>query len=146
MEHFRFKLNGQVFEAKKVITGREILEIAELEPAEDYELLLKIDQKEFEPIQLGESVDLSTPGIEAFRAQPYKSFIVYVDDEPVIVDECFMTPVEILQQSGKEPGGFYLKQIRGHREITYKKDPNHKVAIRNKMIFSTCKLEPTTVS
>ena len=146
MEHFRFKLNGQIFEAKKVITGREILEIAELEPVEDYELLLKIDKKEFEPIQLGESVDLSTPGIEAFRAQPYKSFTVYVDDEPVELNECFMTPEEILHESGKEPGGFYLKQIKGHREITYKKDPNHKIAIRNKMVFSTCKLEPTTVS
>lgn len=144
MEHF--KLNGQVFEAKKVLTGREILEIAELEPAEDYELLLKIDKKEFEPIQLGESVDLSTPGIEAFKAQPYKSFSVFVDDEPVEINECFMTPVDILQESGKEPGGYYLKQIRGHREVTYKNDPNHKIPIRNKMVFSTCKLEPTTVS
>ena len=146
MEHFIFKLNGQVFEAKKVITGREILDIADLAPVEDYELLLKIDRREFEPIQLGESVDLSTPGIEGFRAQPYKSFTVYVDDEPVELDECFMTPVEILEKSGKEPGGFYLKQIKGHREITYKKDPNHKIAIRNKLVFSTCKLEPTTVS
>ena len=146
MEHYRFKLNGEVFEAEKVITGREILEIADLKPVEDYELLLKIDQEEFEPIQLGERVDLSTPGIEAFRAQPYKSFTVMVDDEPVELNECFMTPTEVLEESGKEAGGFYLKQIKGHREITYKKDPNHKIAIRNKMVFSTCKLEPTTVS
>ncbi len=146
MEKFELKLNGQVFQANKVITGREILENAGLTPAEDYELLLKIDKKEFEPIQLGEHVDLSTPGIEAFRAQPYKSFTVFVDDEPVELNECFMTPSEILHKSGKDPGGLYLKQIKGHREITYKNDPNHKVAIRNKMVFSTCKLEPTTVS
>lgn len=62
-------------------------------------------------------MDLSTPGIEAFRAQPYKSFIVHVDDEPVELNECFMTPVEILQESGKESGGYYQKQVKGHKAI-----------------------------
>ena len=146
MKKFKYKLNGQIFEANKLVDGREVLENAGLQPADEYELLLKITGKEFEPIQLGENVDLSIPVIEEFFAKPYKSFTVLVDDEPVEFNECFVTPTEILKGSGKEPGGYYLKQVVGHRQINYKNDPNHKIALRNKLKFSTCRLKPTTVS
>ncbi len=143
----KFRLNKQKFESENpTITGRQILITGGLEPVEDFELLKKINEAGFEPIQLDEVVDLKEAGIEGFFAKPYKKLIIYVDDEPIEVEECFMTPDEILECSGKNPNGFYLKQISGHREIDYKKDRQHKVAIRNGLKFSTCKLEPTTVS
>lgn len=142
-----FKVNREKFETVNTkVSGKEVLEIAELFPIEDYELLIKVNEKGFEPVQLDEVIDLKTPGIEGFFAKPYKKLIIYVDDEPVEVEECFMTPNEILASSGKNPNGFYLKQIKGHIEIGYKNDREHKVAIRNNQKFSSCKLEPTTVS
>tara|TARA_R110000744_G_scaffold135782_1_gene245380 strand:- start:6871 stop:7314 length:444 start_codon:yes stop_codon:yes gene_type:complete len=147
MEKFIFKVNRQKFESvNAIITGKEILDKADLLPAEDYELLIKVNEKGFEPVQLDEKIDLKGAGIEGFFAKPYKKLIIYVDDEPVEVDECFMTPNEILTASGKSANGFYLKQISGHKEVSYKNDREHRVAVKNGLKFSSCKLEPTTVS
>ena len=147
MEKFIFRVNRQKFESvNAIITGKVILEKADLLPVEDYELLIKVNEKGFEPVQLDEKIDLKGAGIEGFFAKPYKKLIIYVDDEPVEVDECFMTPNEILTASGKNANGFYLKQISGHKEVSYKNDREHKVAIKNGLKFSSCKLEPTTVS
>lgn len=147
MEKFIFRVNRIKFEAvNAIISGKEVLEIAKLLPVEDYELLIKVNEKGFEPVQLDEKIDLKGAGIEGFFAKPYKKLIIYVDDEPVEVDECFMTPNEILTASEKSANGFYLKQISGHREVSYKNDREHKVAIKNGLKFSSCKLEPTTVS
>ncbi len=147
MEKFIFRVNRQKFESvNAIVSGKEVLEIADLLPVEDYELLIKVNEKGFEPVQLVEKIDLKGAGIEGFFAKPYKKLIIYVDDEPLEVDECFMTPNEILEAAGKNANGFYLKQIRGHREISYKNDREHKVTIKNGSKFSSCKLEPTTVS
>lgn len=147
MEKFIFKVNRQKFESvNSVITGKEILNKADLLPAEDYELLIKVNEKGFEPVQLNEKIDLKGAGIEGFFAKLYKKLIIYVDDEPVEVDECFMTPNEILTESGKNANGFYLKQISGNKEVSYKNDREHRVSIINGLKFSSCKLEPTTVS
>lgn len=147
MDKFIFKVNRQKFESvNAIITGKEVLEIASLLPVEDYELLIKVNEKGFEPVQLVEEIDLKGAGIEGFFAKPYKKLIIYVDDEPVEVDECFMTPHEILTAAGKDANGFYLKQISGHKEVSYKNDREHKIAIKNGLNFSSCKLEPTTVS
>lgn len=147
MDKFIFKVNRQKFESvNAIITGKEILKIASLLPVGDYELLIKVNEKGFEPVQVDEEIDLKGAGIEGFFAKPYKKLIIYVDDESVEVDECFMTPNEILTAAGKDANGFYLKQISGHKEVSYKNDREHKVAIKNGLKFSSCKLEPTTVS
>ncbi|WP_271784336.1 multiubiquitin domain-containing protein [Aquimarina algiphila] len=147
MEKFVFRVNRKKFETvNAIITGKEVLKIVELLPVEDYELLIKVNEKGFEPVQLNEKIDLKGAGIEGFFAKPYKKLIIHVDDEPIAVNECFMTPNEILTTAEKNPNGFYLKQISGHREISYKNDREHKVSIKNGLRFSSCKLEPTTVS
>jgi hypothetical protein len=147
MGNFEFKVNREKYHNDNPsIAGRQVLIKAGLEPVEDYELLIKVNEKGFEPVQLDEIIDLRGAGIEGFFAKPYKKLVIHVDDEPVEVNECFMTPNEILTAAGKNPIGFYLKQISGHREISYKNDKEHKVAIKNGQKFSSCKLEPTTVS
>ena len=147
MKHFIFRVNRKKFESvNPVVTGKEVLEIATLLPVEDYELLIKVNEKGFEPVQLDEEIDLKGAGIEGFFAKPYKKLIIRVDDEPVEVDECFMTPDEILKESGKNPDGYYLKLIDKHKEISYKNDREHKVAIKNGLTFISCKLEATPVS
>lgn len=87
---YTFKVNNKRFESSESkISGRQILTIAQLTPAEDYELLYKINEKGFTPIQLDEEVDLKTAGIEGFKAKPYKGIVIKVDDAEFEVDECF---------------------------------------------------------
>lgn len=147
MGKFSFRVNGKKYETENsTITGKEILIISGYEPVEDFELLQKINEAGFEPVQLNEEIDLNDPGIEGFRAKLFKKLTIYVDDEPINVDEFIMTPTEIIRETGKNPDGFYLKQINGHKEIGYKNDREHQIRIENGLKFITCKLAPTTVS
>jgi hypothetical protein len=142
----KYKLNGKNYQSENSkINGRKILENADLIPVEDYELLKKINQKGFEPIQLNEVVDLKSPGIEGFIAKPYKVLNIYVDEVKIEVDECFKTPDEILTMAGKNPEEYFLKQLKGQIEIGYKNDRDHKVAIKNGAKFISCKLDDRKV-
>jgi hypothetical protein len=139
MKQYFFKLNREQFEVSNpIITGAEILTTGGLEPVEDYELLIKINEKGFEPVQLNEAINLQEPGIEGFTARPYRKIVIKVDDIPFEVEEVFMTPNEILTLAGRNIEEVYLKQIIGNREIGYKNDREHKIAIRNNQVFTTC--------
>ena len=140
---YLFKINNQKFESdESKKTGRELLTIANLTPVEDFELLYKINEKGFEPIQLDEIVDLKTAGIEGFKAKPYRKLKIKVDNKQYEVEECFMTPLEIMDLAGINPDRFYLKEIRkGNVEVSYKDDVEHKIAITKKSSFVSCERE-----
>ncbi|MDG3582479.1 MULTISPECIES: multiubiquitin domain-containing protein [Flavobacteriaceae] len=147
MGQFSLRVNRKKYESENsTITGKEILIIAGCEPVEDFELLKKINEAGFEPVQLDEVIDLKEPGIEGFKAKLFKKLTIYVDDEPLDVDEFIMTPNEIIEETGKNSEGFYLKQIDGHKEIGYKNDRDYQIRIEKGQKFITCKLAPTTVS
>lgn len=140
---FVFKINQKRFETREPKkTGRELLTIANLTPVEDFELLYKINEKGFEPIQLDEIVDLKEAGIEGFKAKPYRKLKIKVDNKQYEVEECFMTPLEIMDLAGINPDRFYLKEIRkGDVEVTYEDDVEHKIAITKNSCFVSCKVE-----
>jgi hypothetical protein len=140
---YTFKVNNKKFETNESkITGRQLLTIANLSPAEDYELLYKINEKGFTPIQLDEVIDLKTAGIEGFRARPYKEIIIKVDDNEFKVNECFMTPNEIMSVAGLDSDRYSLNELRdGGVEVTYKDDVQHKISITKKSCFISCKLD-----
>lgn len=143
METFKFRVNRKKFNsANSIIKGKEVLKIAGLEPVEDYELLIKINEKGFEPIQLSEEVDLESPGIEGFKAIPYKAMFIIIDDNQFEVEECFMTPNEILSLADINSDRYYLKEIRQNNvEVSYKEDIEHKVALTKKSKFISCENE-----
>ena len=146
---FTFKLNGREFSSTDpIVSGQDILNIAGFDPDEQYEILLKIGDHKFEPVQLNEEVDLSQPGKEKFQVKAIKQLKIIVDGDDVFIDECFMTPNEIIQKVGLKPSEYYLKQIKGQNEITYKSDEDatSDLRIRNNMKFTTCKKAGTTVS
>ena len=90
--NYIFTINRKKFESSESkITGRELLTIANLTPVEDFELLYKINEKGFTPIQLDEIVDLKTAGIEGFKAKPYRKLKIKVDNKQYEVEECLMT-------------------------------------------------------
>jgi hypothetical protein len=139
---FVYKLNEKVFESlNSKITGKEILEKAGLEPVKNFELLIKVNDNGYEPIELSEIIDLKSPGIEGFSAKPYENLIIYVDDVAIKVEESFLTPNKILAAAGKVVKDFYLVQSAGDIEIGYKNDREHKVAIRNGLKFISYDVE-----
>lgn len=137
-----FKVNKKKFETNESkITGKQILTIANLTPVEDYELLYKINEKGFTPIQLDEVVDLKTAGIEGLTAKPYKGIIIKVDNKEIEVNECIMTPIEIMSVAGLDTDRYSLSELRaGGVEVTYKDDVYHKIAITKNSCFISCKL------
>jgi hypothetical protein len=141
--NYIFKVNNKKFETNESkITGSQLLSIAGLSPVEDYELLYKINEKGFTPIQLDEEVDLKTAGIEGFRAKPYKGIIIKVDNNEFEVNECFMTPNEILFVAGLDSDRYSLNELRANGvEVTYKDDVEHKITISKKSCFVSCKLD-----
>ncbi|MCL6266586.1 multiubiquitin domain-containing protein [Flagellimonas myxillae] len=140
---FFFKINNKKFESSESkLTGKDLLNIADLTPVEEFELLYKINEKGFTPIQLDEEVNLKTAGIEAYRARPYKKLLIKVDGKPYEVEECFMTPIEIMKLSGINSDRNYLKEVRkGDVEVTYEDDVEHKIAITKNSCFVSCEIE-----
>ncbi len=132
-----FKINDKPFIANKAInTGRELLEIAGLKPVENYELLYRINEGGYTPIQLEEKINLDKVGVEGFKAKPYKTIIVNIDDKEYQVDEIFMTPLELLDVAKIDSDSHYLIEVRNDGdEITYRKDPEHKITISESSKF-----------
>jgi len=145
--NYELRLNGKLYTTpEKIITGAEALALAGLEPADHYELLLKLTEREFEPVELEEKVELEHGNVKVFEARLAHEATIFLDDEPYPVFECFRTPVQILALDRKKPEDYYLKQILGHRDITYKDDMHHEIAMKNHLRFSSCKKGPTPVS
>ncbi|WP_405384592.1 multiubiquitin domain-containing protein [Maribacter sp. LLG6340-A2] len=140
---YYYKVNMKRFESSEpIITGKTILNKAGLIPEEDYELLYKVNEKGFTPIQLDEKIDLKKVGIEGLKAVRYKSLVIKVDDKDVEVENCFMTPLEIMAIANIDSNNFYLIELRkGNVEVTYEDDVEHKIAIHKNSCFVTCPIE-----
>lgn len=143
---FRLKINKKRFESKESkIKGQDLLKIADLDESIDYEILYKVNEKGYEPIQLDEVVDLTTPGIEGFFIKPYRRMVIKVDDKEYQVEELIMTPMEIMELAGISPDIYYLKEFRkGGNEVSYKDDAEHKIAIKRGAHFVSCQREDIT--
>lgn len=68
---YRVRINGKRYVIRdSKPTGREILELAELIPPENYTLRVKIRGERPRKVELDESVDLRRRGVEKFKALP----------------------------------------------------------------------------
>ncbi len=68
---YRYRVNGDPYVSSKAkITGREVLETANLVPPENYTLRVKMAGHKPEKVGLDEVVNLRHPGIEKFKALP----------------------------------------------------------------------------
>jgi Multiubiquitin len=137
----KYKLNEKEFQSKNSqITGKEILESGNFLPVTDFELLVKINEKGFEPVQLSEKIDLTNPGIEGFYAKSKMEYSISVDGKLFTVHSAFMTPIEILRLVGLDAKKFFLKQLKGDDEIGYKHDSDYKITIQSNLIFVSSEL------
>lgn len=68
---YRIRINGEAYVINKPKpTGREILTLAGLLPAEEYTLRVKLAGQKPRKVELDEHVDLRQPGVEKFKALP----------------------------------------------------------------------------
>jgi hypothetical protein len=68
---YRIKVNGEPFVVNEPEpTGRAILTLAGLLPAEEYTLRVKLAGEKPHKVSLDEKVDLRRPGVEKFKALP----------------------------------------------------------------------------
>ncbi len=68
---YRIRVNGEPFVLHEAMpTGREILTLAGLLPAENYTLRVKIAGEKPHKVGLNEKVDLRRHGVEKFKALP----------------------------------------------------------------------------
>lgn len=68
---YRIKINGDPFVVNEPKpTGREILTLAGLLPAEEYTLRVKVAGEKPRKVGLNEKVDLREKGVEKFKALP----------------------------------------------------------------------------
>lgn len=147
MENFNFKVNGKTYSSTEgTISGGQILEIAGFLPIDDFDLTMKIEHHDFEPVQIQESVDLTSKGIEMFKVKPKKELKFEVDDEKYKTSETELTPVDILSKAGLKAEEYYLKQIIGHTEISYKDKETELISMLHNPKFISCKKGPATVS
>lgn len=107
-----------------IVTGGEILKMANKTPAECHTLYQKLKHCDFERISLNEKVDLAKPGVEHFVVKPPEVFNYTVDDEPETTDQSELTPNQILELAGIKPvTDYYLVQIKEDGgQISYKED------------------------
>jgi len=68
---YRIRINGEPFVVHQAeVTGREILTLAGLLPAENYTLRVKVAGEKPRKVDLDEKVNLRHPGVEKFKALP----------------------------------------------------------------------------
>lgn len=68
---YRIRINGDPYVVHSpVVTGREILTLAGLLPAENYTLRIKAAGSKPEKIGLDDPINLRKPGVEKFKALP----------------------------------------------------------------------------
>jgi len=69
-----------------------------------------------------------------------------VDDEPQSTHDKFLTPTQILKNAGFDPGSYYLVEILGDHDKSYKDDPNVEIRMHDHQKFLTVFTGPTPVS
>lgn len=74
------------------------------------------------------------------------TFTYFVDDEQQTTTEHVLTPVQILQAAGIDPGTHYLVQLQGQHQVSYKDKPDEQIHMHEHMKFISISTGPTPVS
>ena len=70
-QRYRIKIDRKPYVVEQAeITGREVLELAGLEPPEKYTLRVTVAGQRPEKVGLDDTVDLTRKGIERFKSMP----------------------------------------------------------------------------
>lgn len=146
---YLIRIDDEKYEVhKSELSGREILEIAHKKPIECYLLFQKIKGHEhLKKIELDEEVDLKKPGIERFETKQFEGVRkYYLDDEPYTTAEKQLTSRQILIKANLNPEDFYIKEIVGDEQISYKDKLDVPIDICPETRFVSINIGPMPVS
>lgn len=91
------------------------------------------------------STSPTTPNTEP-EDRPGHEFHFFVDDERLETPHRELTPTQILALAGLDPMTHYLVEIEGHRQISYKDEPDKPIHMRDGLRFISVSTGPTPVS
>lgn len=95
---YRIRVNDKPFVIHHaVVSGRDVLELAELAPPERYVLLLRVRGEEPRVIGIDTQVDLTAPGVERFAALERGPIRIKVNEQEVTVEGPTASGLEIKQ-------------------------------------------------
>lgn len=69
-----------------------------------------------------------------------------VDDEDQTTTEESLTPTQILSNAGLDPTQYYLVQVQGHHQVSYKDKPNEEIHMHPNLKFISVFIGSTPVS
>lgn len=105
-------------------TGRQLLQLADKTPVEEYLLFLLLRGGGFEEIQLDETVDLTRPGAERFISfESSASYRFELDGERIEWGVNLITGLKLKQLAGVDPTCYALwREVRGGEDEPVKDD------------------------
>ena len=135
-------LNQEQFEsANYKITGKEILNAANFE-SNNVELRIKINESGYEPVTLEEVIDLREPGRETFvTVNRLDHKTIFIDGMPHTVKEDTLSANKIIALTGKKVKDYFLVQLEGEVEVSYKNDRGFEIGLKDNAQFITYELE-----
>jgi hypothetical protein len=74
------------------------------------------------------------------------TFTYFVDEEQQTTTAHILTPVQILQAAGIDPGSHYLVQLEGQHQVSYQDKPDEQIHMHQHMKFISISTGPTPVS
>ena len=146
---FQLKIDDKVFISEKPeLTRKDILQIADKTPACRFEVYVERNpHKQLTLLEDGQISDLTDPGIEKFITKFINEVSYDLSDESFKTTELTLTPNQILTKKfGSNAGQYYLKQIVGQTQVSYKEKPNEPITICPDSKFIYIFTGPMTVS
>jgi len=116
---FRIRIDGEKFKTEDpMVTGRQILDLASIRPAEEHLVFQILKSGMLEEIRLDETVDLRTPGLERFKT--FKSDASYrfmMDGRRFEWGATEITGLTLKKLAGVDPNSFDVwLEIKGQED------------------------------
>lgn len=80
------------------------------------------------------------------KPEEHPVFNYTVDDEPQSTNEHVLTPAQILTKAGLNPTTYYLVQVRGNEQVSYRDKYDEQIHIHQHMTFISVFTGDTPVS
>jgi hypothetical protein len=130
---YRVKIGHEYFVFDHhIVTGKQLLEKACLEPVECHTLYKYFHKGDFRRIGLHDEVDLAAHGVEHFVVKPPEVYHYMVDTAPESTEEKELTPNQILMLADITPiEDYYLVEILPDgQQISFKGKGNEPIKMR----------------
>jgi Multiubiquitin len=113
MKSFELRLDNRTYDiADPVLTGQQLLDLANKRPSDQYLVYQLLQNGQFEGIRLDELVDLRTPGIEKFMIlESDRAFFLTLDGRKIEWPASILSGRKLKELAGVDPDSHEIWQI-----------------------------------